>query len=83
MLIQVLQEDIDNAGAGSYRCPIAKAIARITGQLVSVSFMGVFYWNYTDNLKGKRAKLPNEASFFVIAFDAGKEVKPFSFELDL
>lgn len=83
--IEVTQEDIDRGKQGSRCwCPIARAIKRtlywmpgdtmIPDGRVEVSIAQVA-------IEDGRADLPFEASNFIVAFDRGEPVKPFSFEL--
>lgn len=78
MTITVSQDDIEQGQPlKGLSCPIALAIKRATG----LEYVGVGvrqYW-YKDLAGGV---LPPEVTEFVKAFDSGKPVEPFTFELE-
>lgn len=78
MKIEVTQSDID-AGEAAHcvKCPIAIAASRAYGKPVHV------YWDffYVDSTPTLRVRVPVEACEFIAAFDAGRPVEPFSFEV--
>jgi hypothetical protein len=80
MRIEVTQEDIDNGLKGKCdSCAVALAAKRAFGNriiLVDGEQMDVI-----DNGKWDVLDLPDSAVAFIEAFDTGKPVKPFSFEL--
>jgi hypothetical protein len=84
--IDVTQEDI-NAGVprDSCRCPIAHAIDRAIGSTsmdcVSVNAFKVSVWR--DERRLWSALTPPDLIDFIKAFDHDRDVKPFSFDLDL
>lgn len=76
MKIEVTQEDIDEGVAGDCEaCPIAQAGFRAT--LSHTQVMGK-----RIRLYGVWRDLPPEAINFVLRFDNGGLVTPFSFEVD-
>lgn len=76
--INVTQEDID-AGLPikCIQCPIALAAKRVFGHEVSVAA------TYIHDIKSGYYDLPRAAVDFVAAFDKGRTVTPFSFEVQL
>ena len=84
--ITVTQQDIDKAldkrlnHENTYHsishCPISQAVRRITGTKMKVATTST---NTTINRKSYR--LPNIATNWLLRFDAGKTVKPFSFTI--
>lgn len=76
--VEVTADDIASAKPRDLCwCPIAIAIRRAIGdpsEVVSVANFGVA-------IGDGRAGLPLEAVDFIKAFDSGKPVKPFAFEL--
>lgn len=76
--INVTQEDIDKGQRRSPEtCPIALAASRILSSKVQVGIIGM----YTK----QRAitNIPLLAKQFIIKFDDGEKVGPFSFEIDV
>lgn len=72
--IEVTADDIARGTRKSCSCcPIALALARCTGLVVSVESDWVYFM----------PDLPQTAVEFIKTFDAGKPVQPFSFELDV
>jgi len=80
--ISVSQPYIDTGMVGSCGfCPVASAINdTITGKCV-VGFKDIVYWTHWG--KWYPLKSPRSVCDFVRAFDAGKEVQPFKFFLEL
>jgi hypothetical protein len=79
--ITVTQEDIDNGSTIiPSECPIALAVARATGR--KVSFVGPITGVVFDT-SPKTHLLPESAADFIVLFDLGREVCPFSFELEV
>lgn len=78
MLIKVEQRHIDCGVQGASRfCPIAYAISEVFGQHVDV------YGGGFEFAVGGKYDLPKEAIQLVRDFDAGREVKPLEFEVDV
>lgn len=76
MIIEVTQEDIAKGiSRSTCACPVALAVSRHLG-LNWVSFETV------TTLNGTKYRLPSKAIEFVQFFDVGREVKPFSFQLE-
>jgi hypothetical protein len=75
--VEVKQKHID-AGIRSepWECPIAQALRSATRKEWSVG-------RITACMGRRRTKLPNEAQCFIRAFDAGRKVKPFAFDIKL
>lgn len=57
------------------KCPVAKGIVKATGAPVRVEY-------HRATIGGRLFDLPDPAVDFIDAFDSGKPVRPFSFELD-
>ena len=79
--VYVRQEDINTGCLFSARnCPIAKALRR--RRKVALVTAGYFIVNDPDSPAGWSPQyvMPKKASRFVLDFDAGKSVKPISFE---
>lgn len=80
MLVEVTLEDIRlGQKQNCQHCPVARALWRampIEGKFI---FVGV--WNV--QLRDKEYPLPEVVSRFIRDFDSGKNVEPFSFELEL
>jgi hypothetical protein len=75
--VSVTQKDIDSGcPIDKCGCPVALALKRALGNGQSIQV-----GNFAVDIDGGRAHLPLEAIAFVKAFDMGKPVKPFSFEL--
>lgn len=77
MRIEVTEDDIATGSLFSWGCPIAKAISRaMQGEeaLVRGTCVDLEY-------AYEPVSLPRAARKFVRDYDAGKPVKPFSFEL--
>ena len=74
--IEVTQQDIfDGRPNNGFACPIAFAVRRAVGGRALVNDKEV-------TAAGEYAKMPQAASNFVIEFDCGLMVSPFSFELE-
>ncbi len=82
MIINVTQAHIDRGREGDCRlCPIALAIHDATGDWgYSVSRRYVLKMSHIEN---KSWVLPEKARDFILHFDMGVFVQPFSFEIDL
>lgn len=78
MLIEVKQNHIDNGNSDVDACPIALAIH---GALKQNCYCVRVYDNILT-LDGNYYDLPQTLQDFVFDFDAGLEVKPFSFDLN-
>jgi hypothetical protein len=77
MRIKVTQEDIDCGHRGdSQRCPIAQGIRRLRNP----QHVEVCDWIEIDN---DNYEAPAEVIEFIVAFDEGKPVEPFEFELSI
>lgn len=78
MRIDVTGDDIQNGHrAGCYDCPVALAIERATGEEAHV-------FGSTVMLNGdsrRTYRLPNVALARIDAYDGGRSMEPFSFEL--
>lgn len=79
MKIQVTQDDIDSGTPHEPEgCPIALAIQRVLGQdevqVTDVGFVTIGLGDF---------ELPASAVSFISYFDAGYDVEPFEFELDV
>ena len=75
--IDVTQEDIDQGERDKCRrCPIALAMKRVFPGKVSLVY-GTVAWVDLD----RYADLPDEAQQFIMYFDEGEPVEPFSFSL--
>lgn len=81
--ISVLASDIEiGRAADCQRCPIAVAANRAFAPdrvEVDQEALTVFH---ADGKYHKHAYLPREATAFIYAFDAGADVKPFTFEVN-
>jgi len=74
--IEVSQDDIDRGHrCDSAFCPVARAIRRHTGRVVLVTDVRF------ERPDGGRLVPPHDVYLFVIAYDAGRPVAPFGFEL--
>jgi hypothetical protein len=81
MKIEVKQEHIERGKPGGCYCPIALAVKETLNPYdVSVGYhsMSVF----TTVIDMKTVKLPRPAFDFAFDFDAGRNVAPFSFEIE-
>ena len=88
--VEVTQDDIDNGKPQqAYACPIALAASRTTGfpqDQVGVSDLLCVYGNRLDRYGPEDERevlatydLTGDAMTFIIDFDRGKEVEPFTF----
>ena len=78
--IDVTQEDINDGKQKSYwKCPIALALKRKTGKDYFVSYMV----SLSNDIESKLVPIPPLAADFIRAFDAGRPVHPFTFEIEL
>lgn len=78
MIIEVLQDDIDIAGWGSYSCPIAKALNRKFNKSHGYACKAMIGFLDEDS---KQYKPSTRAIRFMRAFDNGYNVKPAKFRL--
>lgn len=83
MIIRVTKQDIKNGKRGKCRtCPIALAVARKTDSFARVTGDEISIFDTKHARKStKRWSTPCEVQEFVINFDSGADVIPFSFEL--
>lgn len=82
-LISVTKKDINNGVTNDAEyCPIALAATRIglNGVLVASSTLDFVYG---DGYNAYNAKIPKVAKKFVVDFDKGEDVKPFSFVIGI
>lgn len=76
MRIHVTADDIARGARGNSRCcPVAVAILRQTGHPCGVTASRM------ENPDGGRLVTPDAVADFVEAFDAGRPVGPFAFEI--
>ena len=81
MLITVTQKDIDLGIRKNCRvCPVALAVYRAINLPIEVSAFNVCHEGPYGEII---APLPPEATRFILDFDAGKEVGPFTFDLPI
>lgn len=81
MRIHVTQDDIrKGCRCNSALCPVARAVARATGQSTLAGSIDIRSYTPTCRLYF-RVKPPKSVVRFIAAFDAGKPVKPFAFNL--
>ena len=83
MNVQVTNKDINEGTRRSCcDCPLAKALKRTLKQNVVVGTADFFY---IDEKTGEQKYiiLPNSAQEFILNFDKGEIVPPFSFNLNL
>lgn len=80
MIINVTQDHI-NIGCerNSTNCPVALALTEATGQSARVNANSIYLEKPDGN--DLMYESPIDVYFFVLAFDAGRFVQPFSFEL--
>lgn len=84
MLIQVTQEHIAKGTfAGAYTCPIALACSEAIGRKCGVASGQV--WDDSNNCNPENliANLPEFAHEWYGQFDAGEDVQPFEFDLEI
>ncbi len=82
MKIEVTTEDIaKGVREDCHGCPIALACKRLGVRDVAVEREAVVYRNYEG--EWDEASMPEVGEAFIEAFDAGRDVEPFSFELDI
>lgn len=80
MKIEVKQIDIERGVRySSILCPVARAVKRAIKMPLQYRSLQI---QYDLELNGKIIVLPQRVRKFVVRFDAGKSVRPFSFELD-
>jgi hypothetical protein len=85
MTIEVTEQDIlDGCSRSTQNCPIARASKRAgLGPLVFVNGFSIKTYGARGVKPIARYALPQEACDFVVDYDAGEPVLPFSFEIDL
>ena len=87
-LIEVTERDIHEGNKTAKKCPIAKAILRVTGNL-SGRVWSSLYASFPGPLTNWKdvgyilIPLPIRAQRFIKRFDSGKKVKPFNFYIHL
>lgn len=80
MKIEVNQEHIDKAVRGEAEyCPIALALKGKLHRAAYVSDTTLHYYTSSGNTVDK--VMPAVAQKFVVGFDKGKKVRPFTFEI--
>ena len=78
MKIEVTAEDIKNGKKlNCFWCPIALAVSR------SANTPDCWVDNTRVEIRGMIYQLPREAGQFIVDFDKGARVEPFSFELEV
>lgn len=83
MLIKVTEDDIlkgDRARGGS--CPVARAIIKITENIVAVNATCIRFYNKAGTVLHSAAPTDIVAKF-IMDFDCNRTVYPFEFELDI
>lgn len=80
--IEVTQEDIDEGISFLCdACPVALAMRRAMGKEI---FISPDAWGLTRNSNDPTDQpLPSEAKHFILDFDSGAPVKPFTFTIEL
>jgi hypothetical protein len=88
MKIEVKQKHINEGGACTRNCPVASAIEEATGNgfevyhnIKKVKKVRKDLVNIIKIYSDDKYYVPIEVKKFVIAYDKGTEVKPFSFNL--
>jgi hypothetical protein len=79
LTVEVTAEDIANAGTGCFLCPIATALERTTAPRWCVEHL----WCRRLFAERRQIALPLEATTFIVRFDKGRPVAPFTFTLNL
>ena len=81
LTVDVTKEDINQGRACSAGfCPIALALRRHPGlKVVGIGREEI----YTHSFYAPRLRLPRKAQRFIVAFDHGEPVAPFTFKLKL
>lgn len=86
MKISVTEEDISSATRGDgYFCPVALAIKKhlsLTGRASVCVFYDSVLIKCPNFIRDEKVTLPKRVSFFISRFDAKREVRPFTFNLD-
>lgn len=78
--VEVTQADIDEGERGHCaQCPIAKAMERTTGEVWHVTLFGAF----PRDRYVPTAQIPSKVQEFILAFDRGEPVTPFTFTLEV
>jgi hypothetical protein len=84
--VNVTASDIAHGKASDCEhCPIARAVRRLVKGWGYVS-VGAWYVSFAasaDSLNAHDARMPQEATDFIVAYDGGQGVEPFSFTLDV
>jgi hypothetical protein len=82
--INVTQQHIDRGKrCNSERCPVALSILEVLPETSYVSVDVRIYVEPSDTYDYIAAESPDEVCRFTSAFDDGKPVSPFSFEVEL
>lgn len=84
ILVDVTQEDIEmGERRASMRCPVALAVRRVPELSACVVGPKDVISDSPAHPNGLDIPLPGAAIKFVLRFDSGRPVRPFSFELEL
>jgi hypothetical protein len=82
--VNVTQNHIDRGKrCNSERCPVALSILEVLPEVSYVAVDERIYVELSDSGDYIKADTPDEVCSFARAFDKGKLVKPFSFEVEL
>ena len=80
MRVAVTQDDIDRGEMGHCAtCPVARALERATGKPWYVGQS----WAWLALPPETQIALPPEVTAFILAFDHGEKVAPFSFDVSV
>ena len=63
-------------------CPVARAISEVLNPKAWTSVQGIYAELHIGE-EWEPVDLPDEVSGFICAFDDGRDVEPFAFELDI
>lgn len=76
--ITVLQEDIEwGVPRSACACPVARALGRALG--FGKVTVGILNWEHTNFNVFRSGRIPDEVRNFILQFDAGVSVEPFTF----
>lgn len=89
--VDVTEQDIlHGVRRCSHRCPVATAAKRTlklawpTKEVnIEVWARSIAIWTYNNAYEYKELSLPGKASDFVMSFDNGWPISPFSFEIEV